>query len=222
MPGFFKTDGLNANDINDKYFDNDQRIELYEQLKQREQAWWQARQQLTLLKERQMFWFGENSFMMWLLWQLVAYVVVAMVLMLLSNLLDISLPLWQYITIFVIHTLIFVIMLGFKGRFTTLLERKINQADLSSEETLNEMTILAVDSLYRDVHTKAPISLKEIYRYYDAQFRLASLHRLLQKEVEAGRLMYGDQKVDAGILPLELADDALKEHARGVIYKSLI
>ena len=222
MPGFFKTDGLNANDINDKYFDNDQRIELYEQLKQREQAWWQARQQLTLLKERQMFWFGENSFMMWLLWQLVAYVVVAMVLMLLSNLLDISLPLWQYITIFVIHTLIFVIMLGFKGRFTTLLERKINQADLSSEETLNEMTILAVDSLYRDVHAKAPISLKEIYRYYDAQFRLASLHRLLQKEVDAGRLMYGDQKVDAGILPLELADDALKEHARGVIYKSLI
>lgn len=222
MPGFFKTDGLNANDINDKYFDNDQRIELYEQLKQREQAWWQARQQLTLLKERQMFWFGENSFMMWLLWQLVAYVVVAMVLMLLSNLLDISLPLWQYITIFVIHTLIFVIMLGFKGRFTTLLEHKINQADLSSEETLNEMTILAVDSLYRDVHAKAPISLKEIYRYYDAQFRLASLHRLLQKEVDAGRLMYGDQKVDAGILPLELADDALKEHARGVIYKSLI
>ncbi|SLJ83718.1 hypothetical protein [Psychrobacter sp. DAB_AL43B] len=222
MPGFFKTDGLNANDINEKYFDNDQRIELYEQLKQREQAWWQARQQLTLLKERQMFWFGENSFMMWLLWQLVTYVVVAMVLMLLSKLLDISLPLWQYITIFVIHTLIFVIMLGFKGRFTTLLERKINQADLSSEETLNEMTILAVDSLYRDVHAKAPISLKEIYRYYDAQFRLASLHRLLQKEVDAGRLTYGDQKVDAGILPLELADDALKEHARGVIYKSLI
>lgn len=222
MPGVFKTDGLNANNINEKYFDNDQRIELYEQLKQREQAWWQARQQLTLLKERQMFWFGENSFMMWLLWQLVAYVVVAMVLMLLSKLLDISLPLWQYITIFVIHTLIFVIMLGFKGRFTTHLERKINQADLSSEETLNEMTILAVDSLYPDVHAKAPISLKEIYRYYDAQFRLASLHRLLQKEVDAGRLMYGDQKVDAGILPLELADDALKEHARGVIYKSLI
>ncbi|OXL23382.1 hypothetical protein [Psychrobacter sp. DAB_AL32B] len=222
MPGVFKTDGLNANNINEKYFDNDQRIELYEQLKQREQAWWQARQQLTLLKERQMFWFGENSFMMWLLWQLVTYVVVAMVLMLLSKLLDISLPLWQYITIFVIHTLIFVIMLGFKGRFTTHLERKINQADLSSEETLNEMTILAVDSLYRDVHAKAPISLKEIYRYYDAQFRLASLHRLLQKEVDAGRLIYGDQKVDAGILPLELADDALKEHARGVIYKSLI
>ena len=217
-----KTDGLNAKDINEKYFDNDQRIETYEQLKQREQAWWQARQQLTLLKERQMFWFGENSFMMWLLWQFVAYVVVAMILMLLSKLLDVSLPLWQYITIFVIHTLIFVFMLGFKGRFATHLERKINQVDLSSEEMINEMTILSVDSLYPHVHAKAPISLKEVYRYYNAEFRLASLHRLLQKEVDAGRLMYGEHKVNAGILPLELADDALKEYAREVIYKSLI
>ncbi|WAI88628.1 hypothetical protein SC65A3_02105 [Psychrobacter sp. SC65A.3] len=222
MSSMLKTDSLDAKDINEKYFDNHESLDVYKQLKQREQTWWKSRQQLTLLRERQMFWFGDNSFMMWLLWQLVSYIVVAMVLMLLSKLLDISLPLWQYIALFVIQTLIFIVMLSFKDRLARQLQYKINQADLSREEMLNEMTILASDSLYRDVHAKAPISLKQIYRYYNAEFRLASLHRLLQKEVDAGRLMYGDQKVEADILPLELADDALKEYARGIIYKSLI
>ena len=222
MSSMLETDSLGAMDINERYFDNEQDLDVYERLKQLEQAWWKTRKQLILLKERQMFWFGDNSFMMWLLWQFVSYIVVAMVLMLLSKLLDVSLPLWQYISLFVIQTLIFVIMFSLKGRIARYLADKINQEDLSREEMLNEMTILAADSLYRDVHARAPISLKQIYRYYDAQFRLASLHRLLQNEIDAGRLMYGEQKVDAGILPLELADDALKEYARGIIYKSLI
>lgn len=222
MSSMLETDSLGAMDIKERYFDNQQDLDVYERLKQLEQAWWKTRKQLILLKERQMFWFGDNSFMMWLLWQFVSYIVVAMVLMLLSKLLDVSLPLWQYIALFVIQTLIFVIMFSLKGRFARHLTDKINREDLSREEMLNEMTILAADSLYRDVHARAPISLKQIYLYYDAQFRLASLHRLLQNEIEAGRLMYGEQKVDAGILPLELADDALKEYARGIIYKSLI
>lgn len=222
MSSMLETDSLGAMDIKERYFDNQQDLDVYERLKQLEQAWWKTRKQLILLKERQMFWFGDNSFMMWLLWQFVSYIVVAMVLMLLSKLLDVSLPLWQYIALFVIQTLIFVIMFSLKGRIARYLADKINREDLSREEMLNEMTILAADSLYRDVHARAPISLKQIYRYYDAQFRLASLHRLLQNEIDAGRLMYGEQKVDAGILPLELADDALKEYARGIIYKSLI
>ena len=222
MSSMLKTDNLSINDINEKYFDNRQDLEVYEQLKQREQAWWKARQKLILLKERQMFWFGDNSFMMWLLWQFVSYIVVAMVLMILSRVLDISLPLWQYVALFTVQTLIFIVMFSFKDRLGRHLGREIHQEDLSSEEMLNEMTILATDSLYRDVHAKAPISLKEIYKYYDCQFHMASLHRLLQKEVDAGRLMYGEQKVEAGILPLELADDALKEYARSLIYKSLI
>ena len=222
MSSMLETDSLGAMDIKERYFDNQQDLDVYERLKQLEQAWWKTRKQLILLKERQMFWFGDNSFMMWLLWQFVSYIVVAMVLMLLSKLLDVSLPLWQYIALFVIQTLIFVVMFSLKGRIARYLADKINREDLSREEMLNEMTILAADSLYRDVHARAPISLKQIYRYYDAQFRLASLHRLLQNEIDAGRLMYGEQKVDAGILPLELADDALKEYARGIIYKSLI
>lgn len=222
MSSMLETDSLGAMDIKERYFDNQQDLDVYERLKQLEQAWWKTRKQLILLKERQMFWFGDNSFMMWLLWQFVSYIVVAMVLMLLSKLLDVSLPLWQYIALFVIQTLIFVVMFSIKGRIARYLADKINREDLSREEMLNEMTILAADSLYRDVHARAPISLKQIYRYYDAQFRLASLHRLLQNEIDAGRLMYGEQKVDAGILPLELADDALREYARGIIYKSLI
>ena len=222
MSSMLETDSLGAMDIKERYFDNQQDLDVYERLKQLEQAWWKTRQKLILLKERQMFWFGDNSFMMWLLWQFVSYIVVAMVLMLLSKLLDVSLPLWQYIALFVIQTLIFVVMFSLKGRIARYLADKINREDLSREEMLNEMTILAADSLYRDVHARAPISLKQIYRFYDAQFRLASLHRLLQNEIDAGRLMYGEQKVDAAILPLQLADDALKEYARGIIYKSLI
>ena len=222
MSSMLETDSLGAMDIKERYFDNQQDLGVYEKLQQLEQAWWKTHKHLILLKERQMFWFGDNSFMMWLLWQFVSYIVVAMVLMLLSKLLDVSLPLWQYVALFVIQTLIFVVMFSIKGRIARYLADKINREDLSREEMLNEMTILAADSLYRDVHARAPISLKQIYRFYDAQFRLASLHRLLQNEIDAGRLMYGEQKVDAGILPLQLADDALKEYARGIIYKSLI
>ena len=222
MSSVLQTDERSAKDINDKGFDGNPRAELYAQLKQREHVWWQARQQLTLLKERQMFWFGDNSFMMWLLWQLVSYVIVAMILMLLSKLLDISLPLWQYIGLFAIQTLIFIGMLYFKGRFASHLQSKINQADVLREELLNEMTILAADSLYRDVHAKAPISLRQIYEYYDGKFRLASLQRLLQKEVEAGRLILGQQQLKAQTLPLELADDELKENASEIIYKSIL
>ena len=222
MFSVLKTDERGAKDINVQQFEGSQRVELYEQLKQREHNWWQARQQLTLLKERQMFWFGDNSFMMWLLWQLVSYVVVAMVLMLLSKLSNISLPLWQYMGLFAVQTLIFIAMLYFKGRFANHLQSKINQADVLREELLNEMTILAVDSLYRDVHAKAPISLRQIYEYYDGKFRLASLQRLLQKEVEAGRLILGQQQLKAQTLPLELADDELKEMARDMVYKSVL
>ncbi|WP_201546309.1 hypothetical protein [Psychrobacter immobilis] len=222
MSSVLKTNERGAKDINVQHFDGSQRVELYEQLKQREQNWWQARQQLTLLKERQMFWFGDNSFMMWLLWQLVSYVVVAMILMLLSKLLNMSLPLWQYMSLFAIQTLIFIGMLSFKSRIANHLQNKINQADVLREEALNEMTILAADSLYPDVHAKTPISLQQIYEYHDAEFHLASLHRLLQREVEAGRLMLGQQQIGAEVLPLELADEELKDHASEMVYKSVL
>ncbi|MGP9689587.1 hypothetical protein ACT3TH_10540 [Psychrobacter sp. AOP22-C1-C5] len=223
MPSVSKTEDLSAENINADTVDSDQyHTQLYELLKQREQYWWQARQQLLIHRERKMVWYGENSLMMWLLWQLVSYVVVAMVLMLLSNLFNLVLPLWQYIALFILQTVIFIIMLGAKGRSANKLQRKIDNDELISEEAFNEMVILAEDSLYPDVHANSPISLRQVYDYFDGKFHLASIHALLQKEVDAGRLMLTQQKLNAKVLPLDLADGELNEHASEMIYKSMV
>lgn len=211
----------NATDLDDQ-----QRIACFEQLKQRENQWWQAHQHLAMLKERQMFWFGDNSLMMWLLWQFVSYIVVATLLMLLSSLLDWSMPLWQYISIFMVQTLLFIVMFASRGRLVNRLQFKIGKADLAREEALDEMTILASHSLFKEIHKKSPLSLEDvqqhIHQYYGHRLHLASLHRLLQTEVESGHLMLTRQKVDASILPIELADEELADHAQDIIYKSLI
>lgn len=223
MPSVSKTEESDAEYINhDNVSSHQHHTRLYELLKQREQYWWQARHQLLNRKERKMVWYSENSFMMWLLWQLVGYVVVAMVLMLISNLLNISLPLWQYMALFVLQTAIFVFMLMAKGRMANKLQRKIDKDEMISEEAFNEMVILAEDSLFPDVHANAPISLKQLYDYFDGQFHLTSLYRLLQKEVDAGRLLLTQQQLDAKVLPPDLADNELDDHASEMIYKSMI
>lgn len=223
MPSVSKTEDIDAEHINhDNVSSHQHHTRLYELLKQREQYWWQARHQLLNRKERKMVWYSENSFMMWLLWQLVGYVVVAMVLMLISNLLNIALPLWQYMALFVLQTAIFVFMLMAKGRMANKLQRKIDKDEMISEEAFNEMVILAEDSLFPDVHANAPISLKQLYDYFDGQFHLTSLYRLLQKEVDAGRLLLTQQQLDAKVLPPDLADNELDDHASEMIYKSMI
>lgn len=213
----------NANTIRTAYVNNSQqRTKLYELLEQREQCWWHARQQLISHKERKVVWYGENSLMMWLLWQLVGYVIVAMVMMLLNNLLDISLTLWHYLALFVLQTVIFIFMLAAKGRTASTLQRKIDKDEMVREEAFNEMVILAEDSLYPDVHVNSPISLRQLHEYFDGRFHLATLHCLLQKEVDTGRLILGEQQIDAKILPPDLADDELDEHASEMIYKSTL
>lgn len=209
--------------INNENVDRNQHhTRLYQLLEQREKSWWQVRQQLLNHKERKLVWYGENSLMMWLLWQLVSYVVVAIVVMLLSNLLDIVLSLWQYIGLFILQTVIFIIMLATKGRNAHKLQRKIDQDEMIREEAFNEMVILAADSLYPDVHAKAPISLRQLYEHFDGRFHLASLHGLLQKEVDAGHLILGQQQLNAKVLPPDLADDELDEHASEMVYKSAL
>ena len=221
MPSVAKSDSLDAKDINDENANSSlTRTKLYERLKQREHSWWQSRQQLINRKERKMFWHGENSLMMWFLWQLVSYVIVAMLLMLLSKLLGIMLHLWQYIAIFTLQTIIFVVMLAAKGQLANILQRKIDKDELLREEAMNEMIILAEDSLYPDVHAHAPLSLREMYEYFDKKFHLASLHCLLKREVDAGRLILTQRHIEAEILPPDLADDELNEHASEMIYKS--
>lgn len=208
MPSFFNTNAKHS--------------EFYEQLKRREQQWWQARQRLIMLRERQMFWFGDNSLIMWLLWQFVSFVVVAMVLMLASKLLNVSLPLWQYMAVLGTQMLIFVIMFSFKDKLDNRLQGSINKANAAREQALSEMVISANDSIFPDIHAHTPISLQHIHERYEAQLRLASLQCLLQKEIDAGRLLLGKHDIEARVLPPELADDELTPYASEMIYKSVI
>ncbi|WP_114701724.1 hypothetical protein [Psychrobacter proteolyticus] len=223
MSSVLNNDDLITKDINNKNFDDSpQRSKLYKLLKEREQCWWQARQQMIGRQEKKIFWYGENSLIMWLLWQLVGYVIVAMALMMLNNVFSISLPLWQYISLFMIQTLLFVSALAAKSQLANKLQRKIDNDELMHEEALNEMIILAEDSLYPDVHAKSPISLEALDNYLDGQFHLASLQCLLQREVEVGRLIMEQQPPEVGILPPELADDELNEHASEITYRSTL
>lgn len=218
MPNFFKANVPDAGSLRE----NKQHAEFYESLKQREQQWWQARQRLILLRERQMFWFGDRSLIMWLMWQLVSYVVVAIALMLMSKLLNVPLALWQYLTIFGIQTLIFITTLAFKGKLATHIQDCIEEEDLVREQALNEMTILATDSIFPDIHANAPISLQQLHKRYEAQLRLASLQCLLQQEINAGRLLLGHQQTESQNLPPELADDELTARADKMLYSSLL
>jgi uncharacterized membrane protein len=202
--------------------DNAQYSEFYEQLKQREQQWWRACQRFTMLKERQMFLFGDNSLIMWLLWQFVSFVVVAILLMLMSKLLNISTPLWQYMAVLGFQIVFFVVMFSFKDQLANHLQSNINNTDLAREQALNEMVVLANDSIFPDIHAHTPISLQHIHDRYEAQLRLASLQCLLQKEVDAGRLLLGKNIIEARALPPELADDELTPYAGEMIYKSMI
>tara|TARA_R110000850_G_scaffold50294_1_gene123603 strand:+ start:158 stop:829 length:672 start_codon:yes stop_codon:yes gene_type:complete len=223
MSSVLNNDDLITKDINNKNFDDSpQRSKLYKLLKEREQCWWQARQQMIERQEKKIFWYGENSLIMWLLWQLVGYVIVAMALMMLNNVFSISLPLWQYISLFVIQTLLFVSALAAKSQLANKLQRKIDNDELMHEEALNEMIILAEDSLYPDIHAKSPISLEALDDYLDGQFHLASLQCLLQKEVDAGRLIMEQQPPEVGVLPPELVDDELNEHASEITYRSTL
>ncbi|WP_351079538.1 hypothetical protein, partial [Shewanella sp. CAL98-MNA-CIBAN-0140] len=84
-----------------------------------------------------MFWFGDNSLIMWLMWQLVSYVVAAIAMMLLSKLLTMQLLLWQYMIVFGIQTLFFFIMLASKGRLANYIQSNINKEEMAGEQALN-------------------------------------------------------------------------------------
>lgn len=201
--------------------DSERADEIGEQLKNREQQWWQARQHLINLKERQVFWFGESSIMMWLLWQLVSYVVVALIVMLTSKMLNLVISLEQYLIIFTLQTFIYMSAFFFKGNLANLLQDKIHRAELKREQSLNEMIILASDSLFPSVYNQAPVSLQSVYEQHKKQIRLVSLYTLLKHEINAGRLIL-QQQTQADLLPLELAEDELNHVANEMVYRSLV
>lgn len=213
-----KADTFNKNSIEV----TSERTKFYNALKQREQQWWQSRQRLIHLKERQVFWFGDNSAMMWWVWQLVSCVAMIMALMLLEKLSNLSLSLEIYVIVFAVQMFAFVMMLMLKARLGNTLQHSIHNQELMSEQVLNEMTILASDSLFLDVHNASPVSLQHIFERYNAQLRLNSLYRLLQHEIQAGRLILNQPQLEADALPLELADDQLVLQANDMIYRSVV
>ena len=216
-----KVNNLNTKDFH-KSDSNVLSAESHESLKQCEQQWWQARQQLITLKERKIFWYGESRAIMWFLWQMASYVVVAIALLLLVRVLNIELSVWQYSAVFGVQTLIFVMMFASRGKLAAHLQTKIDQADLAREQALNEMIILASDSIIPEIHANAPISLQQVYERYDAQFRMASLQRLLQEEIDAGRLILAQHQIESEVLPPELIEDGLLPHTGEMVYRSLI
>lgn len=159
--------------------------------------------------------------MMWLLWQLVSYVIVALLLMLASKVLSFSLSLEQYLAVFSLQTAIFITAVTFKRNLARFLQYKIYRAELKREQSLNEMIILAADSVFPNVHIQAPISLQSIYENNHCQIRLVSLYTLLDSEVRAGTLVL-QQQTQADVLPLELAEDELNEVASEVVYRSVL
>lgn len=216
-----KTDNVSLKDFN-KSDSRMLRTESHKLLQQYEQQWWQARQRLIALEQRKMSWFGESSIIMWFLWQMVSYVVVAIVLLLLVRLLNIELSAGHYIAVFGVQTLFFMIMFVSRGKLATHLQNKIDQADLVREQALNEMIIIAEDSIIPDIHANAPISLQQVYERYNAQFRIASLQRLLQEEVDNGRLILGQHQIEAEVLSPELVEDGLLPNTGEMVYRSLI
>lgn len=201
---------------------SDRYAKCYKQLVQRERQWRRTRQRLIRLKQRQLVWFGNDSLIMWLLWQLVSYVVVAIVLMLTSKLLNIDLFLWQYIAIFGLQTLFLMIAFAFKGQLAKRLQHNIYAQELIREQVFNEMVILARDSIFPDIHANAPLSLQHIHERYGAQLRTISLQRLLQTEIEAGRLTLGQHQIKPQTLLPEFIDNELIPYASKMIYKSVI
>ncbi len=195
---------------------------IYEQLILREQQWWQTRQHLVTLKQRQIFWYGDSSLMIWLLWQLLSYIVIAIVLMMLNKFLQIQLTLWQCVIVFGLQTLFFIMMLGLKSRLDSRLQYRIAKQDSQREQALNEMIILADDSILPDIHANTPLSLQHIYERYGSQLHRASLQYLLQKEIDAGRMILGSHKAPMQVLSPEFADNELIPYASKMIYKSVI
>lgn len=195
---------------------------VYQQLRKREQQWWKARQQLVVLKQRQIFWYGDNSIAMWLLWQLISYVVVATMLMLLNHLLNIRPTWWEYALVFGLQTLFFIVTFVFRNKLARRLQNKIYKANKVREQAFSEMVILANDSIFPDIHANTPISLQHIYERYEAQLRITSLQRLLQKEIDAGRLFLINHQTESQPLLTEFADNELIPYIGKLVYKSVI
>jgi hypothetical protein len=186
-----------------------------------EREWLMAREKVIALQSRMLFWYGDNSNILWVLSQLISYAIGTMLLMFLSRLFDWDLTLWHYVAVFIIQTAAFVIAYTSRGRLAQRLERRIAQSDQRREQSLDRLYTLATDSILRDIHAHTPLTLLDIESRYQYRLQLASLQLILQKEVEQGRLLLNHQDFTVH-LPPEFAEYELHQYAGQMIYKSML
>lgn len=186
-----------------------------------EREWLIAREQEIALRSRMVFWFGDNSNILWLLTQMIAYAIIAMIIMFFSSAFDWDLSVWHYAAVFILDTILFVIAYSFRDRLAKRLEQRIIQSDQLREQALNKLYALARDSILPDIHAHSPLSLLAIESRYQYRLQLVSLQLILQKEIEQGRLLLNHQDFSVQ-LPPEFADYELYQFAEKMIYKSLL
>lgn len=145
-----------------------------------------------------------------------------MVLMLLEKAVNLSLSIEVYLIVFALQMLIFVIMLTLKGRLGNYLQDSIHNQEIIIEQVLNEMAILASDSLFLEVHDAAPVSLQHIYERHNAQLRLTSLYRLLQHEIQAGRFDIKSTAARGRCAPSRACRWSTVLQANDMIYRSVV
>lgn len=186
-----------------------------------EREWLAAREHVIALQSRLLFWFGDNSNILWMLAQLISYAIGITVLMFLSRVFDWDIALWHYVVVIIIQTAIFVLAYSSRGRLAHRLEQRIAESDQRRAQSLDKLYTLAVDSILPDIHAHSPLSLSAIESRYQYRLQLASLQLILQKEIENGRLLLSHQDFTVH-LPPEFADYELHQYAEQMIYKSLI
>lgn len=190
-------------------------------LTNQEREWLAAREQVIALRSRMIFWYGDNSNILWLLAQMIAYAIIAMVLMFCSRAFDWNLTIWHYMAVFILDTILFIVTFSSRRRLAQHLERRIVRADQHREQALQKLYALAVETILPDIHAHSPLSLSAIENRYQYRLQLASLQLILQKEIEQGRLLLNHQDF-AVHLPPEFAEYELHQYAGQMIYKSLL
>lgn len=186
-----------------------------------EREWLIAREQVIALRSRMVFWFGDHSNILWLLTQMIAYAIIAMIIMFISRVFNWDLSVWHYAAVFIFDTILFVIVYSSRGLLAQRLEQRIIQSDQRREQALNKLYALAQNSILPDIHAHSPLSLLAIESRYQYRLQLVSLQMILQKEVEQGRLLLNHQDFSVQ-MPPEFADYELHQFAEKMVYKSLL
>lgn len=194
---------------------------LIEQVRVCERKWQKARARLISLEAQKVFWFGKDSNQAWLVAQLISYVVVIMSFMAAAQIFSLNWSIWDYVGVIMLQSLVFVVFYVSRRKLENHLQSRIERWRAQSELSLIELHNVANDSILPDIHAHSPLSLLAIKSRYNNQIRMASLERILRKEIDNNRMRLHAQGLEI-LLPPEFAEDELRAQANKMIYKSLL